>query len=265
VGDSHWSELAARWSVLGPPLRPPPSATTTVLRAIHGHAARVLVLGVTPELADAGSHVVAVERNAAMIQVVWPGDRDHRRAVLGDWRNLRDDPTTFAPGTFTAVVGDGALSSVGRDEMADLLRDLAALLVDDGIVAIRCYVRPDGREAPASVKDDVVAGRVSSMDACKLRLAMGLVDDGGEVPVELVLDSFDELFPDRDALARVTGWTPSAIAGIDAYRGSPEVYLFPTQAELLAAVPDEYADATLHTTAGYQLAERCPVLVLRRP
>jgi hypothetical protein len=93
---------------------------------------------------------------------------------------------------------------------------------------------------------------------------MALVDDRGEVPVELVRTTFDELFADRYALARTTGWTPSAIAGIDAYRGSPEVYLFPTEAELLAAVPDEYAGAALHATTGYQLAERCPVLVLRR-
>jgi hypothetical protein len=45
---------------------------------IAGHDARVLLLGVTPELCGIAQETVAVDHSANMIARVWPGDTPSR-------------------------------------------------------------------------------------------------------------------------------------------------------------------------------------------
>jgi hypothetical protein len=67
--------------------------------------------------------------------------------------------------------------------------------------------------------------------------------------------------PER--LASVTGWDPAVIGAFDAYRDSPTVLVFPALAEF-RSVLGEYFEEISCSHSTYPLAERCPVLVLRR-
>src|SRR5215468_5285999 len=89
------------WSHLAPPLRPHPEVVAAVKEQIKGRSGRTLLLGVTPELADIATDIVAVDRNLSMIANVWPGNTSTRCAIVGDWRN-----SNFAPAVFSLCVGD---------------------------------------------------------------------------------------------------------------------------------------------------------------
>jgi hypothetical protein len=51
---------------------------------------------------------------------------------------------------------------------------------------------------------------------------------------------------------------------IDVYRESTAVYSFPTAGELRAAMAGSLVDVACHIP-GYELGERCPSIIWRRP
>lgn len=129
---------------------------------------------------------------------------------------------------------------------------------------LRCFVRPDRAETLDAVASAALAGDVGSMHALKWRIAMALeVDHTFSVKVVDIRTAFDRLFPDRDLLARITGWPLQVIETIDAYRGVATRYSFPTLAAIRTAA------APLFEVGGvrlgcYELAERCPTVLFRK-
>ena len=95
---SHWHKYHARWAQIAPPLRPDQDVVEYVRALAGGDAGRVLLLGVTSELADAFEKVYAADKNPAMVANVWPGDTPTKKAVVADWLDL--DPSI---GPFAAV------------------------------------------------------------------------------------------------------------------------------------------------------------------
>ena len=120
LDDSHWASFHRHWNRLKPPQRPHRDVAVALgkLIAEDGHADRVLLLGVTPELAPLGRRLVAVDRNQTMIDHIWPGDRDDRQAIKGDWLAL-----PFPPASFAAVIGDGSCNCLAYP---DAYRELFA-------------------------------------------------------------------------------------------------------------------------------------------
>jgi hypothetical protein len=51
---------------------------------------------------------------------------------------------------------------------------------------------------------------------------------------------------------------------IDVYRGSPEAYSFVTFEQIRQTMPASFTNPRLIATGSYELAERCPLLVLDR-
>jgi hypothetical protein len=261
-GPADWASFRSRWSRLRPPLRPTAETVAAQAAAIERHDARVLLLGVTPELYALGRDLTAVDHSPEMIAGIWPGDRRDRRAVLDDWR-------TMAPcwGPFTAACGDGSLNALGwPDDARAVLARLEQLLAPGARLAIRCYLAPDRPETVDEVRKAALAGEVRGFHASKLRLAMARPDPSGgpRVAVAAIAEAFDRAFPDRAALARAAGWSLDEIAEIDAYRGSSLVYGFPTRWELLGRLRPGFAGARLVAAGRYELAERCPILVAER-
>jgi hypothetical protein len=100
-----WESFYRRWAVLEPPLRPHPCVRATVRALIASHNARVLLLGSTPEYADLGAHVVAVDHSDSALGCIWPGTTDRRFAVQGQWARL-----PCATHSMSAAIGDGSLN-----------------------------------------------------------------------------------------------------------------------------------------------------------
>src|SRR5271163_4068693 len=168
---THWSRYRAAWERLGPPLRPHAEACAAYLRLLAGCAGPVLLLGVTPELADIAPNVVAVDRDFSLIAGVWPGNTTRRHAVNGNWLTL-----PLANGSFAAVVGDGALNSVDYPSAQRRIFDEAARVLRPGGRAVfRVYAAPRRCESIAHVRDDLMASAIGNFNAFKWRLAMALV------------------------------------------------------------------------------------------
>ena len=94
---SHWQRYHARWSQIRPPLRPDEDVVKAIVKLVGGRGRKVLLLGVTPEFADAFDNVQAVDKNPAMIANLWPGDGATKKASLGDWLEMSGETGCSAP------------------------------------------------------------------------------------------------------------------------------------------------------------------------
>ncbi len=260
LSNSHWAELFRRRAQLTPPLRPSHEVAEGMRQAIAGHDERVLLLGVTPELVELGSELIAADRSDMMIANVWPGDTARRRAVKADWLAL-----PFPKAHFSAAIGDGSLNTLlypsGHRQVYE---QLTKVLRPRGRFVFRLYKTPDRGEPLSSVRAATMTGEIRGFNAFKWRLTMAIVAASRDpnIAVETIRDTFEREFPDRGQLTAATGWAPEAIDTIDAYKGSSEVYSFPTFAQLRAAIPAAFENPRLVAAGTYELAERCPLVVM---
>jgi len=262
VPQSHGSDHHHSWARIGPPLRPDADVVATFAQAIAGHDDRVLLLGVTRELAELGKDLTAVDNNEAMVADEWPGDTARRRARAGDWMAL-----PFPKETFTAAIGDGS-ANVARypEDLRAFFAEMARVLAQGGVLALRVFAKPEYPEAIGEIHEHVMRRGIASFHAFKWRLAMAVVAREGNpnIAATSIRDNFDRMFYDSHALAAATGWPMADIETIDAYKGSPDVYSFPTIGQFKSAIPDSFRAIRIMDSGNYELADRCPLLVMER-
>jgi hypothetical protein len=259
TGASGWDRFNERIDALRPPQRPDAQVVTRLAGQIAGRDDRVLLLGMTRELAGLGRELTVVDSSRVQIDRLWHG-RPGGNALLADWRDMAPPA-----GHFTAAIGDGSLSALDwPDGCTRAIERIATALAPGGRLAIRCYLMPDEPETIDAIVDDVLAGREPSPHAMRWRVAMATAGREGNVAVAAIHDAFEAAFPDRDALLARTGWGPGALALVDAFRHSPLVYSFLTRRTLLGALGDAYRAPRLVASGDYPLAERCPFLVAER-
>jgi hypothetical protein len=247
-----------RWTRLKPPLRPDEQIVSAYRQAIEGHDKRVLLLGVTAELADLGETVVAVDQSRKMIANAWPGDTERRKAIHGNWLTMPLDTREF-----TSVIGDGVMTGIEFPQYETLFSQIGKLLLPGARLAMRLYETPEPGETVAQVREQAVTGKIAGFHAFKWRLAMAIVAEARDaaVPVALIHRIFQREFPDRAVLSAATGWDLKEIAEIDAYDSKPMIYHFPTRREFLANFPAQFSNPRFGPSGDYELAERCPLLV----
>ena len=191
-----------------------------------------------------------------MIGAVWPGRAPGRSVVQGDWRDM-----PFAQRSFASAVGDGSLNMCRwPDDYRAIADALSRVVHPGGRVVIRCFTAPDVPESVEHVIDAALAGRILGFHAFKWRLAMAVAQGNPNLPMVEVWRIFSNSVPHRKHLADATGWSLDLIGEIDDYASSPFSKSFPTRRQLL----DCFDDARLVDCGGYELAERCPLLVIDR-
>lgn len=251
---SPWGPCAEDCSFLSDVVAPALSATPD--------EARILILGVTPEIVqlDWPGHatLVAVDSSATMIDTLWhPHPTRPSEVILARWQDL-----PLADASVDAAVGDGSLNALTElEDYGVVARQVARALRPSGRVALRCFVRPDGREDLESLMKIAEAGDFPTVGAFRLRLAMALTDDAGVLRVADLARTFIELMPDRDRLAGAAGWSRVDIDRIDADIGSPLRFTFPTLDQLRGAVSPHLALAD-RRHGSYTQAHLCPTLLL---
>lgn len=271
---AHWRTFAAQWALLGPPLRPCAEDVCIfeeMLAAepeVFGAAAkkRAWLLGVTPEIATARwSHEVellAVERVRAMIDSAWPGDTGSRQAICADWAHA-----PFPDESFDLAIGDGCLTAVGYpDDLSALLASVHRCLRRDGYLMLRLFCRSDVAETPEAVIAALHSGAIGSFHAFKWRLAMAVqgVDEAPDVAVDAVWRVWSAARIDVRALAEARGWPPAQVGTMEFYRGSPARYNFMRFDETIRHLQRAGFDLAATRTGNYELAERCPQVLLRK-
>lgn len=247
------SDLYKRWQRLRPPLRPHASDVEAIDRLTAGRGLRLL-LGVTPELAALSGPLISVDWSATMIARIWPGDAAARHVVQGDWRTM-----PLAPASVGAVMGDGIVNMLSwPGEVETVVGRLREVVRPGGCLALRCFCAPEVPETLEELANAYLSGMNDpGFHAFKWRLAQAAMD-GDNIETSAVWSAFEKIFPDRQALSQATGWPLSTIDEIDDYRVSTLSKCFPTRAALRSRFPD----ARFVESAGYELAERCPVMVI---
>jgi SAM-dependent methyltransferase len=262
VKGSHWNKHYKNWARLGPPLSPHADVVAAMREVIKHHASRVLLLGVTPKLADLGDELIAVDKNPEMIAHIWPGNTAKRRAQLGDWLRL-----DLPDGSFTAAAGDGVLNMLDYPQgHSALYESVARMLRPGGIFVCRVFATPAQAESLEEVAAKARDREIVSFNAFKWHVAMALAASAGNpnVPVAAIRDWVNHTFPDRHDLVLATGWDRMDIETIDAYENSEDVYSFPTIAEFRAVIPATFGNVQIVPSGDYPIAERCPLLVAVR-
>lgn len=260
---SHWEKLQRHWSLLGPPLKPPPEAVDAYRDILRPRDAEVVLLGVTPELADLGRTVVALDESEQMIAMVWPGDTASRRAIRGSWFDM-----PFEDATVGLVAGDGCVSVLDTPATrARFFAEVARVLRPGGRAALRAFASPEAPEPLDAVRVRALGGGVSSFHELKWRVAMARAAGhcGRTIAVRSIREAFEATFPDREELCDATGWDLATVGTIDAYAESPAIYSFPTAQAFAAEARRFFDDVRVLSSGNYPFAEQCPMLVLTGP
>lgn len=252
-----WQNFAKGFERLGAPLRPSVSDVESLRGAIAGSDERVLLLGVTPELTGLGKKMVAVDKEPGMIADVWPGDDHRRRAVLANWLDL-----PFDDASFDAAIGDGSMNAVAgcREE---LLVEVRRVLAPAGILALRVFCSPESPETLRDIRRELEEGWNGNVYSLAWRIAMSLAPDKADavVAVREVAQTFNELFPDRDAVAAKTGWNAAEIAFFDRLEAGAHSVGLPTLDTAVELLQRTFPQYRVIPGSGYPLAERCPTIV----
>jgi len=258
---SHWSGQARQWDRVGAPLRPPAEVVEQLCGPLASCGDPALVLGVTPELTAALPRLLAVDRSATMIERLWPGNAPGRRALCADWLDLEPSGERFC-----GAVGDGSLTVLGTPQRVEqLLERLVALLPAGAPLRLRVFQRPEVPWSLGQLQALSQSPGDLNFHAFKWMLAMQLAGlHGDQLPVTTILEVFNQHWPDRVQLAQRTGWPAAQIDTIDVYRGSADVYWFPTASTLLELVSNQFNAVQLEPCGSYPLAAQCPILSARR-
>ena len=257
----HWNSFQRGFFLMRPPLRPDADVVAAFRELLRDHDDPMLLLGVTPEFADLSPNLTAIDRTQPMLDFVWPGDTPRRRARVGNWLKLALPSASFA-----SVISDGALTFPYPGLTTKVLREAANVLIRGGRFVCRVYSSPEMGETLEAVRAAFMRGEVGSIHALKWRVGMALGHERGgpNVPVSEIRDTIERWFPDRAALSADSGWPRDEIDTIDSYAGSNAVYGFATRSQFLAIVPPEFTNARFVEAGCYELAERCPLLVMER-
>jgi hypothetical protein len=268
----HWNAQAARWQLVGAPLRPAPAdieyLTASVRRLcppLQGsEPRRALLLGVTPEIANIAwqppVRLVALDQAEAMVRAVWPGDTATRRAVVGDWLTVQ-----LAEASFDLALGDGIFSLFAfPDGYGELARALARAVKPAGLLSVRLFCRPEASESLDALFAELFGGAIGSFHVFKWRLAMALQGDATRgVRLADIWTTFCERAGSVSHVARRTAWPEPVVATLEGYRDVEDRYSFSTEREVIASLSRTF-ELVEAWRPNYELGERCPHLSFRR-
>jgi hypothetical protein len=260
AGVDHWQHFARRWASIGAPLRPGEEDLAMMQGLLGPTPGHGLMLGVTPELTALSDTMVAVERDAAMIECQWRPRGASQTVRKGDWLDM-----PLARNSVDFAVGDGSLNVLRHAHgYVRLFGQLRGCLRDRAMVVLRIFACNELNETVSDVVNAATEGGIGSFHAFKARLAMAMAMEQGDpnIGVIRIRDTFDRLFPDRARLALCTGWPVRQIDTIDIYRQSEVAYSFPTLSQLRLVIPDDFEEIAL-LRGSYELAQNCPILALR--
>lgn len=252
---THWAERAKHWGKIGPPLQPNQEVIDCFTSLIPADR-RILMLGVTPQVANAYNNVTAVDFSPAMIERVWPGNTATKHAIEDNWLTI-----DLADELFDGVIGDGSINMVGYPNDIRLLFERCYRWLKPGArFAMRFFTRPK-EDITREYLLDEGANPTVNFSAFRRLLPMYIAaQEGSAVKTYRMLEVFDELFPDRSILK----WDPEHIVSIDSYKGTTTTSWFPTREEILEFVHSGAKNVEFIDVGTYDIADTCPVLTFTR-
>ena len=264
----HFAKLVSHWSHFGPPLRPSPFDTGVLRQVASGlpAAPRVVVLGLTPETIGlswpANTVLLALDHSTAMVGSLWPiaGAPAQSGVALAEWLKM-----PLANAAADIVCADGCHTQLAYPRGYTMLsKEVYRVLKPAGRHVTRVFIRPDAPETMEAITEAMARGAIGSVHALKLRLLAAVHGHSG---IGSCLGDAWEAWRRLPALpqgmAGKCGWTAEEVVGIEGYAGLATRYYLPTLDELRAIHGADFTEIECRF-GDYELAERCPTLVLER-
>ena len=270
MNKDHWNEHAKQWSHIGTPLRPSREDTQLIENQLFSRSERstelkAMLLGVTPELAlmdwPKNTKLLAIDRNQAMIDGVWPKNKlkINAAAISGNWLSTQQKNNSM-----DIVLGDGCLTLLSyKEHYSSFFKEIQRIVSDDGSFVIRHFTRPEKAENPEDIFSDLLNGKIGNFHIFKWRLAMAL---HGSIEEGVVVNKVWETWKDKnislEQLIETTGWAEESINTINNYKNVNTVYTFPTVSEV-TDISAQYFDQTSCHYMDYELGKCCPTFFLK--
>jgi ubiquinone/menaquinone biosynthesis C-methylase UbiE len=267
-----WSRQSEKWSNVGPPMRPSlldialmEKLAIDILNDVNLNRYEVAVLGVTPEIIQMAwplnAHLTAFDQSEEMIKKLWrPNQHIKSDVKMSRWQSL-----PLKDGDINLVIGDGCLTPLTSLEVySDVLKELKRVLVTEGKVIMRCFVRDPKVQDIENIVQCVQLKKIENFGSLKWKIAMALVDPiSSKVEIKKISETFNDLFKDRQALANNNKWPIETINTIDIYESMSGYLTFPTLNRLLE-IFEEFFVVEQVTTLDYEMAKNCPTIVLKQ-
>jgi len=243
------------WNKLTPPLRPTP-AVAAMMQQLSKQG-RALMFGVTPELHKVFPDLLAIDANPEMIKQVWPGDTLLRTALVGECMSMR-----FPPESFANVIGDGAITMLSSpDNIREIQNKAYEWLEPGGMFIHRLFECPDEQITLDRLIDILKNPATMNWNAFKMLMMFHRAQNNNSIiQLNSVLDLFNEIAPDRDAVCTATGWDRAVVDTIDLYQGIGTITYKPNRAQWIEMIPEDAVNIHFHTVPGYDLYEMCPIM-----
>jgi len=248
---THWADRSRAWGRNGPPLQPNQEIIDCFTSLIPT-TANIILMGVTPQIAEAYTHVTAVEREPAMIERVWPDNSETKRAILDNWLTVE-----LPENHYDGIIGDGSINMLDLKDVEFMLDKAMRLLRPGGVFACRMFTRPD---EPITMERLHAEARNPTVNFSAYRRLIPMyiaAQNGPVVPVKLIVNLFDQMFPDRTILK----WTAEQMSTMEPYRTSESTTWFPTRDEILKLAP---AGSRYIESGTYDIADTCPILTFTK-
>jgi SAM-dependent methyltransferase len=222
------------------------------------------LLGATPGIAlmrwPAGTTLIGADESCHMLRSAWPPNGTGTRfGVRANWLRL---PLPLS--SVHMAIGDGSLNCVRHPEAANVVcQSLRGVLTLDGLLVLRCFVRPEQPETPEQIFDDMFRGAIPTFSQFKFRLFLAMRQD---LRSGLAVDDLYRLWAsysiDPVRLAAQTRWPLAEIETVENFRDSSTVHTFPTLAEFRCLLHEHFDEAGM-IAPSYPLGRHCPILILR--
>jgi hypothetical protein len=242
------------WDKLTSPARPSVSDINTYKSIVP--EGPILLLGVTPEIANAYDNVLAVDKDIKMIENVWPGNTETKHAVNSSWES-------FLPGKkFNGVLGDCAMTMIGdKKHIVNANLRFFDMLNPGGTMAHRIFHKPKERVTKQHLIDMLSKPATINFNAFKWTMFMYYGEEVDyRIKVTKLHKLFNEICPIRELASELTGWSMTQINSIDIYENSDWEVSVLSKKEWLETIPKDAIDVKFTYQDDYDLAELCPIL-----
>ncbi len=245
---------SSNWDKLKAPARPTESVVNDFKSLVP--EGPILLLGVTPEIANSYDDVLAVDRDPKMIENVWPGDTNTKMAVNAYWE-------TFLPSKkFNGVIGDVALTILAdKKRITSFNQKAFNMLNEGGTVAQRIFHKPSNPITRDMLIDMLSKPATINFNAFKWMLFMCYAEEThSKIKLRNILTLFNQICPVREFAARDTGWSMDDINTIELYKDSDWEVIVMSKKEWLETVPKNATNVKFTYQTDYDLCELCPIL-----
>jgi hypothetical protein len=264
MSKGEWAGDEAIWQTISPPMIPTAEDVALILRACQAVLSRtapprVLVLGVTPALVDAGwpsgAEIHAVDYDQAMIDLLWL-PRENAHCHCARWQEM-----PFADDHFDLVVGDCSFNAL--PSLADypaVLREIVRVKRADAPVIARFFMQSDPRDTLAGLRRDA-DGRLAGLSSPAKRLLIAIAAAAADASLNLrdvPLRIAERCGPLEEYLAAL-GQSPAEISRAVRTYASGQHLNYPSSQQILEQFGPFFDEVELAFPA-YDAGANCPTV-----